>query len=428
MIGGITAVAVGCIVAALASNLGVLIVGRALQGTGLGLVPLAMATARDELPTDRVAPMIGLLSVSTAVGAGAGYPISGLIADRLGLSAAYWFGAIVSGIALVCVAAVLPASNRGSRQARLDVFGALLFSAALLCILISIAQGEAWRWGSRTILGLFILSVFLLVIWSFQQLRSSHPLVDLHLLKAPAVLAADVCAMVLSIAMYMMLSSVTEFVQLPRAEGFGFSASVVEAGLILVPMSLCMLAGSRLLPRLVKHVGVRALLTIGCMVVSLSCVFFALLHDSEWQSFVTMGILGLGLGITYAAIPGQIVQAVPERETGSAMGFYQVVRYVGFSTGSALTASILASHSSGSQPSLNAYTTVFWVAGAICVAAALLAWILPALDHSTPPGNRLGEDETKLVEQTEGEDLVISTGSAFGEPIPQQSERRNAWD
>ena len=36
---------------------------RALQGVGLGLVPLAMATARDELPTERVAPMIALLSV-----------------------------------------------------------------------------------------------------------------------------------------------------------------------------------------------------------------------------------------------------------------------------------------------------------------------------------------------------------------------------
>jgi len=54
-----------------------------MQGVGLGLVPLAMATARDELPKVRVAPMIALLSVSAAAGVGAGYPISGLIADAL---------------------------------------------------------------------------------------------------------------------------------------------------------------------------------------------------------------------------------------------------------------------------------------------------------------------------------------------------------
>jgi len=59
-----------------------------------------------------------------------------------------------------------------------------------------------------------------------------------------------------------------------------------------------------------------------------------------------MGVLGVGLGATYAAIPGLIVQSVPANETGSAMGFYQVVRYAGFSLGSAATASVLASHTS----------------------------------------------------------------------------------
>lgn len=79
IIGGLAAVTLGGIIAALASGLDVLIVGRALQGVGLGLVPLAMASARDQLPPRRVAPMMALLSVSTLVGLGAGYPISGLI-------------------------------------------------------------------------------------------------------------------------------------------------------------------------------------------------------------------------------------------------------------------------------------------------------------------------------------------------------------
>jgi MFS family permease len=86
IIGGLAAVTVGGMIAALAPGLDLLVVGRALRGTGLGLVPLAMATARDELPEDRVAPMISVLSVSAAAGVGAGYPISGLIADAWGLS------------------------------------------------------------------------------------------------------------------------------------------------------------------------------------------------------------------------------------------------------------------------------------------------------------------------------------------------------
>lgn len=59
------------------------------------------------------------------------------------------------------------------------------------------------------------------------------------------------------------------------------------------------------------------------------------------------------------------------------LGFYQVVRYVGFSLGSALAASILAGVGGHhGQPAQVGYTTVFWVAAAICVAAAGIAWVL----------------------------------------------------
>ncbi|HEX3567753.1 MAG TPA: MFS transporter [Acidimicrobiales bacterium] len=416
IIGGLVVVTLGGVVAALAPGIVVLIIGRALQGVGLGLVPLAMATARDHMPRERVAPMIGLLSVSAAAGVGAGYPISGLIADGVGLSGAYWFGAIVSGVTLLCVAVVIPPSNSDSeRPPRLDSIGSVLLAMALIAVLIAVAQGAEWGWGSPAILGLLAVGLVLFAVWIPQQLHSQAPLVNLRLLRHPAVLTGDVCAMVLGIAMYMGLSAGTEFVQHPRSGGFGFSASVVVAGLILIPLSAFMLLGSRALPTLVRYLGVRTLLTVGCLIVAASCVFFALFHGALWESFVMMGILGIGLGTTYAAIPGLIVRSVPPSETGSAMGFYQVVRYVGFSLGSAVTASILTSHISSStgQPALVGYTTVFWAAAAICVVAALLAWGVSVRgEQDQAHGSRLDDEEVRLLEQTEGEDLVVGGGEA----------------
>lgn len=385
IVGGLAAVTLGGVVAALAPGLDMLVLGRALQGVGLGLVPLTMATARDELPRQKVAPMIAVLSVSAAAGIGAGYPLSGLIADQLGLSAAYWFGAIVSGLALACVVAVVPATVRG-RSMSLDAVGATLLAVALICVLVAVAQGTDWGWASTRVLGLLVTGLALLAAWGVQQLRVGSPLVELRLLRHPAVLAGDVCATVLGVAMYMNLSAVTEFVQLPRSDGFGFSASVVVAGLTLIPLSAFMFLGSRALPALLRLFGVRLVLTLGCLVVALSAAFFGLFHGGLWESFVMMGLLGVGLGTTYAAIPGLIVQSVPQRETGSAMGFYQVVRYVGFSLGSALAASILAAHGSVTtgQPTLGGYTMVLWVSMAICLVAAALAWILPACSAPAP--------------------------------------------
>jgi predicted MFS family arabinose efflux permease len=407
MIGGLAVVILGCVIAAEASRLGVLVLGRALQGVGLGVAPLAMATARDEMPVDRVAPMIGLLSVSTAAGAGAGYPISGLLADRVGLSGAFWFGAAVTGLALVSVIAAVP-SARNRRAAPIDMPGAVLLATGLVALLVAIAQGATWGWGSPAVVGVLLCGLIVLGLWVVQQLHTDAPLVDLRLLRHPAVLAGDGCALVLGIAMYMNLSAVTEFVQLPGADGFGFSASVVVAGLTLVPLSVCMLTASRALPILLEHIEVRAVLAIGCLVVAASGIFFAVFHGSLWESFLMMGMLGIGLGITYAAIPGLVVSAVPRGETGSAMGFYQVVRYVGFSLGSAVTASILASHNSSStgQPTLHGYTTVLWVASAICVAAAVTAWVLPAAGQEVVPDERLESREVRLLEQVEGEGLM----------------------
>ena len=65
-------------------------------------------------------------------------------------------------------------------------------------------------------------------------------------------------------------------------------------------------------------------------------LFFGLTGDALWQAFVMMGAIGFGVGFTFAAMPGLIVGAVPLHETSSAMSFFQVTRYVGFSIGSGL--------------------------------------------------------------------------------------------
>ncbi|HZE40124.1 MAG TPA: MFS transporter [Stackebrandtia sp.] len=399
MLGGLAVVTAGGVAAALAGDVEMLIVGRGLQGVGLGLAPLAMAIARDELPRASVPPMIALLSVSSAAGLGAGYPISGLIAEAWGLAGAYWFGAIVSGFALICVAAVVPSSAGRGGPHRLDWVGTVLLALALVTTLVAVAEGTQWGWGTPAIIGLLAAGAVLFAAWTVQQLHAGNPLVQLRLLRHPSVLSGDVCAMVLGAAMYMVLSGVTEFVQSPRSGGFGFSASAVVAGLVLIPLSFFMLSSSRALPTLVPRVGVRMVLTLGCLVAALGCGFFAAFHDALWQAFVMTGLLGVGLGTTFAAIPGLIAQAVPAGETGSAMGFYQVVRFTGYSTGSALTATILAAHvTDNDQPTADGYTTVLWISAAICVAAAALAWFLHA--RLTPP-QRLPANEIRLPKQTD---------------------------
>ncbi len=266
LLGGLVVVTVGSVIAALAPSLAVLVAGRAMQGLGLGLVPLGMATARDELPPERVPGVIGLLSVAGAAGVGAGYPISGLLAG-IDLSAAFWFGAVVSGLALA-TAWLFVSSTAGRPPIKLDITGALLLATGLASLLVAIAEGGGWGWGAPSTVVLFIAAVVFLTVWAAQQLRVADPLVDLRLARHPAVLTADVCATVLGVSMYMFLSGVSEFVQAPSSLGYGISASVVLAGLCLVPFSVVGLAGAKALPFSTRLVGARNLLPVGCLMVA----------------------------------------------------------------------------------------------------------------------------------------------------------------
>ena len=389
LLAGLAVVTVGGVVAALAGNLAFLLVGRALPGLGLGLAPLALAIARASLPTVKVVPMVALLSVSSSAGLGAGYPVSGVIAQVWGLSGAYWFGVVVAGLALLCVAVVIPSSTSDPARhdaGRLDWAGAGLLALALVATLTAVAEGGGWGWGSPATVTLLVVGLVLFAVWGAHQLHASAPLVQLRLLRQPSVLAGDACALALGTAMYMVLSGVTEFVQSPSAAGFGFSASATVAGLVLIPLSVFMFVSSRGLPTLVGSLGMRGVLALGCLAAAAGCAFFAVFHGGLWQAFVMSAVLGVGLGTTFAAIPGAIADAVPERETGSAIGFYQVVRFTGYSTGSALTAAILASHvGADGQPVLGGYVTVLWVSAVVCVLAAVLAW---SLHGRTSPVNR----------------------------------------
>ncbi|HVV91140.1 MAG TPA: MFS transporter [Solirubrobacterales bacterium] len=370
-------VSAGGAIAGLADSLAVLVVGRFMQGIGLGLAPIAMAAARDHLDADRARRTIALLSVTGATGIGAGYPISGLIAEQLNVQDAFYFGAVLSALALVAAYLVIP-SNKEGTGVSLDATGAAVGGIGVIALMVAIGQGHEWGWLSAGVVGCAVFAVASLALWVVHQLRAASPLVDLSQLRHRAVLGADVAAILLGVALYMFLTVITEFVQTPSAEGFGFGASTLVAGLCLVPFSVCSLIGTRLMTSVVGRFGVRAALGTGGVAIAASGVFFALVHTAIWQACVMMGLLGIGFGFTFAAIPGLIAGAVPAQEIGSAMGFYQVVRSIGFSLGSALVASILAGHelAGSSFPAVSGYTTALWVGAAAGLVAAVVAVLL----------------------------------------------------
>jgi predicted MFS family arabinose efflux permease len=388
-------VSLGGVVAAVAGSLGVLIVGRSLQGLGLALMPLTMASARDHLPPDRAGSTIALLSIIGAAGVGLGYPITGFIAEHADASAAFWFGAGASGLAFVAALLLIPGSaSRRHERVPLDLRGAALIGAGVLALLLALEKASDWGWTSASTLILIAAAIVLLGLWTVAELHTEHPLVELRLLRRRAVLAANVTGVILGMAMYLGISLITQAVQLPS----GIDRSVLAAGLTLLPLSVLSVASSRLYPIVRDRAGMRATIPLGAMVIAGAMVFFGLTGDALWQAFVVMGVVGLGLGFTFAAMPGLIISSVPKSETSSAMSFYQVTRYVGFSIGSGLAVTFVRAFDHGAvTPTSDAYGHTFLVGAAVCVIAAAAAWVLTG-DLGAPSSD---QDDERVVEEGE---------------------------
>ncbi|MFI9046850.1 MFS transporter [Streptomyces sp. NPDC053427] len=376
ILGGLAVALVGSLLAALPTGFAGLVVGRGLQGIGIGLTPLAMAAARDALPPERARHAVATLSLTAAAGVGLGYPLTGVLAAYLGLHSGFWFAALATALALAALCVVLPPSPQRPKHP-LDVLGALLLAAGMAGLLYATTVGGQWGWGSARLLGLIAVSVLLLTWWVVHELRTAHPLVDVRLVRDRAVLAADLTALISGVAMYVMLSLVTQYVQTPTSAGYGFGASVVVAGLVLVPFSAASMVSGRLVRMVSRRVPPARLLPLGCLVSLGGTALFVCARGGLWEVFVTMGLIGLGAGVTMSVMPAMIVGAVPAHETGSAMSFNQVVKYIGYSTGSAFGAAVLAAHT-GAQglPTEGGYGVAALSACAVWVVTALAGYLL----------------------------------------------------
>ena len=93
-----------------------------------------------------------------------------------------------------------------------------------------------------------------------------------------------------------------------------------------------------------------------------------LTHDQLWEILLGMLVFGLGVGASYAAMPALVARSVAVEELGSSVSFNQVLRTVGSSFGTAISAAIIAVHSTTEhQPTAEGIDMTFEVGALVCL-------------------------------------------------------------
>jgi EmrB/QacA subfamily drug resistance transporter len=382
--------AAGTLLAALANSLAVLIAARVIQGVAGGIFPLAFSIARDEFPPERVAGSIGLISAILGIGGGCGLVVGALIVEHLSWHWLFWLPLVVTLLAAFCTWRYIPESPVRT-PGHVNWPAAALMSTGMCCVLIAIAQTTVWGWGDTRTLLLFAAGLAVCAAWVAVEVRSREPLVDMAMMRVRGVWTTNLTAFLLGAGLYASFIVYPQFAQLPRSTGFGFGASVVVSSLYLLPAALGMGLLGTMAGRVARRFGSKLALLAGSTVTAVSFGWLAIAHRHPYDMLISSTMLGIGIGLAFAALGNLVVQAVPPSQTGVATGINTVMRTLGGALGGQLSATFIVNHMAHGRPAVTGFVETFVMAAAflvVCVLAGLLI-----------PGRRTAPDSVRLEPQ-----------------------------
>jgi EmrB/QacA subfamily drug resistance transporter len=352
---GLGVFAAGSAVAAIAPGLGVLILGRAVQGIGGAMIaPASLGLLLAAFPLDRRTQVVAMWGGIGALGIASGPSLGALAISLTDWRAAFWINLPIILAMVIVGRRVLTESPRVESEHRPDYEGALLITAALALLALGISRSEVWGWLDPRTITTLLAGLAAIPIFVRRQRRHREPVLDLALFESRSFTVANISALTFmgAFAAY----ALNNVLFLRQAWGY----SVLAAGLLtaLPPVTVAILAPFT--GRFASRIGFRPFVIVGPLIVAVATLGFALFLGSDrnpWL-FVLLGeVSALGIACFIPVNSAAAVADLPPmrlsvggavnntfRQGGSVLGIALLVSVLG----SPVTPSeLLAAHSRG---------------------------------------------------------------------------------
>ncbi|MFF8710061.1 MFS transporter [Streptomyces sp. NPDC015184] len=335
LMAGLGVFAFGAVVSAMAPNVAIMLIGRAITGLGAACVlPNCVGVLLHATAPERRPHALAVWAAATGIGGVVGNVGGGAV-----LSTGSWrtlFEAVAL-IAACCLAWVARSAPRSARLERtLDLPGTLVFVAAFVALLIGIIEGPELGWDSTVVLIAFACSVLLSLCWVRVELRVPHPMLDPRLFRSVALSSASLGMTITffgSFGLFYVNASLLQY-------GRGFS--VLQAGLGVIPLTVPLLVGTRYVPGLIRRIGIPATLSAAFALTSAGLLGLSYASTMAYPVYAA-GLFVIGLGIMLAApcLTAQIASALPVERAGITGGLQSATRELGSALGVAVVGTIL---------------------------------------------------------------------------------------
>jgi len=341
---GLVLFVLGSLLCGVAPTLGLLLVGRAVQGTGAAaLSPGSLAVLVAAFPEPRQrAQAIGLWAGISGVGLAAG-PLVGGVLIQIASWPAIFFVNLPVGVVALALGWPLLAESRNPNAQRIDLPGQLLVIGALVCLILGLIEGSSQGWTSPLILGLFIGAAVLLAAFLLVEARVREPLLPLRLFANRVFSVANVAGLLLGFAMLGTFFFVTQFFQ--AVQGY----TPLEAGLRTLPATMGIFLIAPLAGLLTARLGPRLPIVLGGLLAASGLfLLMGLTPDSSYASiWWNFGLFGIGLGLMLSPLTAAALSATPPIRAGLGSSVSNTSRQVGFSLGIAVLGAVVLQQFSG---------------------------------------------------------------------------------
>ncbi|WP_431277247.1 MFS transporter [Leifsonia poae] len=289
-----------------------LVVARGLQGiAGALLVPSSLALIISTFSGAAQAKAIGRWTALTGIAMIAGPLLGGIFVDTLSWRWIFVINVLPIAVTLA-VMLTLKQEDKGT-GGHIDVYGAVFGSIGLAGTVYALIEQGVYGFASPRVLIPLVLGLLCLAAFFFTETRVKQPMLPLGLFKVHNFWVGNLATALVYGALAFGPLMVTLYLQ----QVIGFTA--IQAGLVFIPSTLCMLLLSGLFGGLAGKYGPRLFMAVGPIIASLGFLWLLTMgaEASFWLHLLPAVLLfGVGLSITVAPLTSAILGAIHPAQAG----------------------------------------------------------------------------------------------------------------
>jgi EmrB/QacA subfamily drug resistance transporter len=335
---GLSIFTLSSLACALAQDITVLNVARAVQGVGAAVmfaVSLALLAHAFPSPKERAGAL-------AAYGAsiGASFAVGPLVGGALTSGLDWQWIFLVNlpiGIACLVITRLFVEESRDPNSRGLDWPGQISLGAGLFLLVLALLRGNEEGWGSTLIVAELAGAVVALLAFVAIERRVREPMLPLGFFRNRAFTGAQIAAFAISASFFAVFLYTTLYLQ----QVLGLSA--IEAGLVYLPGTMTMLVVSGATASLGARLPARTMIAVGLGLVSVGLVLFMLADvGSSWTIVLPGEMIALiGTGLFNPAVSAVALGSVPMEQSGVAAGVNDTFRQAGIAVGVAALGALI---------------------------------------------------------------------------------------